>query len=249
MLENTWQLNVAVLACIGLAATIQNLTGFAFGLVFLGLVSGLGLLPMGEAANTITLITILQSFIYLRQNHVHLSWKSLWPLLGPMQLGIGLGVLALTLWSANSVNLLRPVLGLVIMGAALSFAWPGARRTTPSPAWVMACTAALAGTLGGLFSTSGPPLVYLLYRQPWPLERIKASLTLLFGISQVVRLALLGATGQFTVASIPWAVAAFPLLLMVGALHARWGTGLPRKALERLVALLLLLAGLALVLT
>lgn len=246
MLENAWGVNLAVLASIGFAAAIQNLTGFAFGLVFMGLVSGLHLLPMGVAANTITLITILQSLIYLRQHHRHVQWKLLWPLAGPMQLGVGLGIAALALWSASNVNLLRPLLGLVIIGAAFSFAWPGARRTQPSPPWVMASTAALAGVLGGLFSTSGPPLVYLLYRQPWPLERIKASLTLLFGISQVVRLALLLGTGQFTAASIPWAVAAFPLLLLVGALHTRWGGGLPRKALERVVAVLLLLAGLGL---
>ena len=158
-----------------------------------------------------------------------------------------MGIVCLAWWSAQSVSILRPMLGLVIVGAAIAFVWPTAPKAQPSSPTTMALTATLAGWLGGVFSTSGPPLVFLLYRQPWPLEQIKATLTLLFGVSQVVRLVLLLGTGQFTTASLPWAVAAFPLLLLIGRVHTHLVPPVSRKLLERVVAALLLLAGLTLI--
>jgi Mn2+/Fe2+ NRAMP family transporter len=59
---------IALTACVVLASYVQNLTGFALGLIFLGLVSVFHLLPISVAGNAITLMTLVQSALYLREH-------------------------------------------------------------------------------------------------------------------------------------------------------------------------------------
>lgn len=46
------------MACVTLATLAHSLTGFAFGLILLGLVATLKLLPLGEVAVVISILTL-----------------------------------------------------------------------------------------------------------------------------------------------------------------------------------------------
>ena len=106
----------------------------------------------------------------------------------------------------------------------------------------------LSGLLGGLFSTSGPPLVYYLYRQPLERELVRSTLLLVFAFGSLVRLALVLPTGQFSLHALLLAVCAVPVVYAVTRLHHRMQPRLSLGALQRLVAGLLLLTGATLLL-
>lgn len=157
---------VGVLLCITLASYVQSLTGFAFGLIFLALVGVFDLIPVGVAANAVTLITLSQTYIYFREYPLTDDWRVIRPAIWPSLGGVVAG-LALLFWLSDS-----------------------------------ALTGLLAGLMGGMFSTAGPPLVYKLYRQPLSLPVIRQALLVMFGLSQLVRLGIVLIMGQFTPASI-----------------------------------------------
>lgn len=56
-----------VLLCTGLATYVQNLTGFALGLIFLALIGVFDLIPMEVSANAVSIVTRSQTFIHFRE--------------------------------------------------------------------------------------------------------------------------------------------------------------------------------------
>jgi len=86
------------------------------------------------------------------------------------------------------------VLGLVIIGSSLQLAVSPAPLPERSSPQSFAFFGAVAGLMGGLFSTAGPPLVYHLYRQPLPLARIRETLVAVFALNAALRLGIVAAS-------------------------------------------------------
>ena len=57
---------VMFLALVGLATFCQNLTGFAFGLIFVGVAGATHLMGIGDAANVACLLSVVNGVAYLR---------------------------------------------------------------------------------------------------------------------------------------------------------------------------------------
>ena len=240
---------IGVMLCITLASYVQSLTGFAFGLIFLALVGVFDLVPVEIAANAVTLITLSQTFIHFRSYPLTDDWRVIRPAIWPSLMGVAAG-LALLFWLSDSaLYVLKIALGLSVMGSALLLVvrfMPKAKIDTPGS---FALTGLLAGLMGGLFSTAGPPLVYKLYRQPLSLSVIRQALLVMFGLSQLVRLVIVLLTGQFTPASIVYAVLAVPLLFCVTRGNLRYPLPLSPVAVSRVAAGLLMMAGAGLIAT
>jgi len=232
--------------CVLLASYVQNLSGFAFGLVFLGLISAWHLMPIAEAANAVTLITLVQVTYYFRGQSPQKAWVTMRPALPTSFLGIALGVWLLTWMSGNALNQLRAVLGVTIILSALLLVTSSAHAARRSGTAAFALTGLASGLMGGLFSTAGPPLVYLMYRQALPGEVIRQCLLLSFALGQGCRLVMVLAMGQFTPHAVLIAAIAAPIVMAVVSLHRRYPPKLSHLAINRLTALLLLLTGLSL---
>ena len=58
-----WLMGVVVLA-----SACQNLTGFAFGLIFVGMAGALHLMPIADAANVAGLLPLVNGAVYLRSH-------------------------------------------------------------------------------------------------------------------------------------------------------------------------------------
>lgn len=71
-----------ILLCVALAAYVQGLTGFAFGLIFLALVGMFDLIPIATAANAVTLITLSQTLIHFREFPITPEWRVIQPAIG-----------------------------------------------------------------------------------------------------------------------------------------------------------------------
>lgn len=240
----TW---LYVASCMALATYVQALTGFAFSLLFIGLVSTFDLVPMNEATNAISVITLVQTAAFFRDHPLHPGWERIKPAIVPCVLGVLIGT-ALLIWlSGHALYLLKYALGAVIVITALSMLGQPVTWPQLSSVRVYRITGLISGLMGGLFSTAGPPLVYLLYRQPMPLQWVHQCLFLMFAIGQTVRLAFLLLTGSFTWRSLLYIVLSMPIVWLVHKTHARFPIRLSASATVRLAAVLLMLAGAGLI--
>lgn len=238
-----------VLLSVGVASYVQNLTGFAFGLVFLAVVGVFDLLPIADAANAVTLITLTQTAIYFREYPLTPDWRVVRPAVVPSLIGVVAG-LALLLWlSASALHGLKIALGASVVGSAALLVMRIEPKKEIDPPGSFALTGVLAGLMGGLFSTAGPPLVYKLYRQPLDLQVIRQALLVMFGINQLMRLAMVLMTGQFTMGALVIAVLAIPLQFAVIRGSRRYPLKMSQVAIARLAAGLLCLAGSGLIVT
>lgn len=237
------------LLSVGVASYVQNLTGFAFGLVFLAVVGVFDLLPIADAANAVTLITLTQTWIYFREYPLTPEWRVVRPAMWPSLLGVVAG-LGLLFWlSASALHVLKIALGVAVVGSAALLVMRFQPKAEMDPPRSFALTGVISGLMGGLFSTSGPPLVYKLYRQPLDLLVIRQALLVMFGINQLARLTVVLLTGQFTMGSLVLAVLAIPLQFLVTRSNRRYPLKMSQVAISRLSAGLLLLAGCGLIAT
>ena len=233
-------------ALVGLAAWLQTLTGFAFGLILMGGVGMLGLIPLPEAAILSGLLTILNGLMVVRR-----EWRAVdRPALGLFMAGglpgLGLGY-GLLLWLAGgAIHLLQLLLGAVILGASIQMMRrpPGLARRSPAGGFL--ATGFLGGVMGGLFSTAGPPVIWQMYRQPVPLAAVRATLLSVFVLNGVARLGLvLGSTG-IPAAVLTATAGALPVTVLATWFARRYPPPLSAEAMRRLAFGLLFLSGLAL---
>lgn len=242
-----WWEYAQLLVVVALASMCQNLTGFAFGLIFVGVAGALQLLPIADAANVACLLSLVNGVVYLRSHPFAPRWDVLKPLAVTSLVGTLLGLALLQWLSGSALNVLRMVLGAAIVLCALVLLVQKQQRPTPSP-WPSTWLAgSLAGVLGGLFSTSGPPLVYHLYRQPLSVLVVRQSLLALFLMGNVLRLGAVVALGELAWSSVVISSVALPVVAWVTWFFAKHPPPLPQRALQWLVCALLILAGLSLV--
>lgn len=234
---------VFFMALVGLAAFCQNLTGFAFGLIFVGVAGATGLMNIADAANVACLLSIINGISYMRAYRFEPDWAMLKPMLISSVLGVVGGVLLLHWLSGNTLNGLRMLLGLVIVLCAMLLLMQKKaldRPSGPASLWVAGVS---SGLLGGLFATPGPPMVYHLYRQPLDRLLVRHCLFAMFVSCSLLRAAMVAVEGQLNWAVMGWTVLAFPVVTGVTWWSARHPPAWPKRLVEWLVCGLLILSG------
>jgi hypothetical protein len=206
---------------VAVAVYAQALTGFALALILLGLIGATSLVPLTDAVNATTIIGFCTAWSFLYRRRALRIERVLVPTLIASAAGIMVGALLLVWLADTAYQVLRLVLGLSIVACALSL-WRAARPlpSLSSPT-TYALTGGIAGLMAGMFSASGPPLVYLLYRQPKPLAWIQQSLMVIFGLGTTLRLLIAVPSGQFSLLSLQLAVEALPVVFGVTFFAAR----------------------------
>jgi hypothetical protein len=240
---------LAFMACVAVATYAQNLTGFAFGLVLLGLTATLHVASVADAANAAMVLTLVNAWTYFRAASEPPPWRLMRPTLGASLVGVAVGVMLLGWLSGNAIDYLRGLLGLSILGCAALLLLQGEPRASVSGSRPFAVVGLLSGLLGGLFASSGPPLVYHMYRQPLSRELVRRGLLLVFAFNAAVRLVLVLPAGQFSLRSALLTVCAVPVVYGVTRLHHRYPLALRPVVLKSLVAALLCASGATLLLS
>lgn len=237
---------VLFLALVGLATMCQNLTGFAFGLIFVGVAGASQLMSIGDAANVASLLALVNGVVYLRSSRVPPDWSLLRPMLISSVIGVIGGMVLLHWLSGNALHGLRMLLGLAVVACAVLLLWQkaGAQRASgPVSLWVAGVA---SGVLGGLFATPGPPMVYHLYRQPLDRMLVRHCLFVMFVTCVLLRLVVEASQGLVTSSILFSAALAVPVVTAVTWLNVHYPPRLPRVLVERMVCVLLLLSGLSL---
>ena len=237
---------VFLMALVALASFCQNLTGFAFGLIFVGIAGATQLMPIADAANVACLLSIINGVSYMRAYRFQANWTMLKPMLISSVLGVIGGVLMLHWLSGNALSGLRMLLGVVIVLCALLLLTQKKALDKPSGPGALWFAGLSSGLLGGLFATPGPPMVYHLYRQPMDRMLVRHCLFAMFITCALLRAVMVAAQGQLNWAVLGWTAIAFPVVTGVTWWSARHPPALPRRLVEWLVCSLLILSGLSL---
>jgi uncharacterized membrane protein YfcA len=235
--------HLVFLLFVGLAVYAQNLTGFALALILLGLIGATNLVPLTDAVNAVTVMVLAIGVTFLYRRWPLRLDRLLWPAVAASVGGAVAGT-ALLLWLAGAAyEVLRLLLGVSIVACALVL-WRAAQPwDAVSSRGAFALAGGLSGLLGGLFSAPGPPLVYLMYRQPLAAARVQKSLILFFGITSLLRLLIVVPAGQFSRDAVLLSAEALPVVFLVTTFAAGRPSPLPPTVLKIIVCLLLVGTG------
>lgn len=241
-----WQV-AGFLACLAVATFAQSVTGFALALILLGLTGLFNLVPLADVANVATVTALFTSAIHLRGTRKGLDWPMMRSTIAGSVIGVGVGVALLAWLSANVVMVLRLLLGVVIVACAVIVLV----RTEPLPRRSSNASfqgfGFLSGVLGGLFSASGPPLVYQFYRQPLALGVLRDTLMASLAFGGVVRVVMVVASGQFSLRSLGLCAIAVPFASTLTWWIKRHPPGWNRAVVLKIVCVLLTITGLGLI--
>jgi hypothetical protein len=227
------------LACVLLACYVQNLTGFAFGLVLLGLAGLMDVAPLPTLTHVVSVLVLVNAVGLFRGARPQFDASIMLPTLSLSLAGVLLGVGLLSIISADSLPGLKLILGMTILGTAIHLVQQVAPLPERSSRASFAGIGLLSGVLGGLFSTAGPPLVYHFYRQPMPQNAIRDALVTVFAVNALLRLALMGGTGQLSWDVLWLSAEAVPIVLLLTRVMANRPAPWPPETVKRLVCLLL----------
>ena len=241
-----WEI-AAFLACVAVATCAQSITGFAMALILLGLVGLLELAPLPDVANVATVLSLASAAISLRGRGRALDRNILRATVTGSVFGVAAGVILLSWLSANVAMVLRLLLGLVVIGCALVVLLRAEPLPALSPRRSFQGFGFLSGLLGGLFSASGPPLVYQFYRQPMTVDAIRDTLVATLAAGSLIRLAMVVPAGQFSVRAALLAALAVPLAMGLTWWLRRHPPAWKRETVLRIVCALLVLTGVGLI--
>ncbi len=237
---------IGFLALTAAAAYAQTLTGFAFGLITMGGVGLTGLLSLADAAMIVSVLSMVNSVQMLMKGWRDVAWREFWLVMATSIPLLFVGYWLLEWLAGSRADLLRLILGVVIIVSSLQLA----RKPQPLPyrsgAGSFLFFGGIAGAMGGMFSTAGPPLVYHFYRQPMSLVMVRETLVAVFAVNAVVRIGLVAGSGDLPSGSTLSGLLAVPVVM--GATHAarRWPPPVSPATMRRIVFVLLFLSGVSL---
>jgi uncharacterized protein len=235
------------LACVAIATSAQRMTGFALALILLGLTSLLDLAPLPDIANVATILSMANAAMVMRAAHKSIDWRMLRSTVWGSVAGVAAGVTLLGWLDASLVTVLRLLLGLVIVACAVTVLVHRRALPQPSSRASFAGFGLLSGVLGGLFSASGPPLVYQFYRQPLDLDVLRDTLMGSLAVSSLLRLLIVLPTGQFSRNAFMLSLLALPVTVAITWWFQRHPVPWSRPTILKIVCGLLLVTGAGLI--
>jgi uncharacterized protein len=241
-----WQL-AAFLLCVAVATFFQSITGFALALILLGLTGLFQLAPLADVANVATVLALFATVIALRGRRKALDMPIMRTTVVGSVFGVAAGVALLAWLSANVVMVLRLLLGVVVIACAvivLVRTRPLAQRSSQASFHGYGF---LSGVLGGLFSASGPPLVYHFYRQPLALDSVRDTLMATLAVGGLIRTVMVVASGQFSLQSLWLCALSLPVALSVSWWMKRRPPPWDRGIVLKIVCVLLVITGVGLI--
>jgi uncharacterized membrane protein YfcA len=237
---------IGFLVLTGAAAYAQTLTGFAFGLITMGGVGLTGLLSLPDAAMLVSVLTLVNAAQMLLKGWRDVAWRKFAFVMAASIPMLFAGYWLLEWLAGTQADVLRLILGFVIIVSSLQLARKPEPLAQPSSDGSFLFFGGIAGLMGGMFSTAGPPLVYHFYRQPMPLVRVRETLVTVFALNAVFRIALVVFSGDLPSGSTLTGLLAIPAVMATTYAARRWPPPVSSVTMRRIVFLLLFLSGISL---
>lgn len=235
-----------ILGIIALGTYFQTLTGFGLGIIVIGLVSGLNLGTVAFIASVISLVSIINGTVALQGRLIHINRTiSLWTLSGIVPSTI-LGVILLQYLSHDASDILKLLLGALIIYSGVNSMRSLKQQTELSSRAAFFSYGFVSGLCGGLFGMPGPPIIVLFYRQPADYAHIRSMLLLMFTCTALVRTAYELINSTLTWEAIGLSALALPLVTGLTLLTKRLPAPLSPEGIRNLSFFSLMLIGLGL---
>lgn len=165
-----------------IAGLVQGTSGFGFGLVAVTFLSFV--MNIKDASVGLVLVSLsINIFIFWRLRSAF-RFERIMPLLISSLAGVPLGVLILI---KADENILKRILGLILIIAVIQGLFPRLRRKRWHAWWLGIPCGLFSGALSGAFATGGPPIVAFLSNQNFGRLRYVASVQLVLGVSAIIR--------------------------------------------------------------
>lgn len=237
---------IGLLAIAAIAAYTQTLTGFALGLIMMGGIGLTGIIPLTDAAVLVSILVIVNAGQVLAKGWRDIAFAQALPALATSLVFLGFGYWLLGLMASASLDWVKVVLGVVIVASSIQLSLKPQAMAQMSSRASFAGFGAIAGIMGGMFSTAGPPLIYHFYRQPLKPAAVRETLVAIFSVNAAVRLALVVGAGDLPSPGFWWGLLAIPVVVLSTFLARRYPPPLSPLAMRRTAFLLLFLSGLSL---
>ncbi len=240
---------IGFVAIIAFATYVQTVTGFALGMIVMGAVTSLELVPIAFTSVVISLVTFINGVAMLKGNRKALDLKRVWLTCAGLFPALAAGLWLLEYMSSELNQLLQILLGITIILGGLMIMLKPDPLERPSASAVFVSSGAAAGVLAGLFSMAGPPLVYLFYRQPLELKAIRLCLLSIFLLSAVVRTAMVGLQGGLTVDMFIFSACCIPVVALFTWVGRKFPPPVSSNNMRRIAFCLLIVIGVSLLLS
>jgi uncharacterized protein len=224
-------------------ALVAGLSGFAFGLVAASIWLYI-LTPLQTATLIVAFGLIVQGYSVWKLRHA-LDWTKLWPFLFGAAFGVPAGVAILT-W-ANPGHV-RTGIGIFLLVYSLYALFrPAIRQVTAGGAAADAGVGFLNGVLAGITGLAGIPVTIWCGLRGWPKDQQRAVFQPVAVAIFVMSAAWLGAKGVIATDTIRLFLFGLPVLLLGTWLGMKLYGHLNEAMFRRVVLVLLLASGAALI--
>ncbi len=175
---------------VGFAALVQGVSGFAFGIFSMALLT-----LVWEPAQANVVVSILAAYtsvatLYSIRKRVR--WQGFGLLISGYFVGLPMGTRALV--ADNTEDLLRTLVAL----ACLMIAYQNWFMPEPDPdgaeppRWHGLLAGVASGFLSGAVSSGGAPILWYVYRRPWSRDELKATALMMFFAANLTKLCFWG---------------------------------------------------------
>jgi uncharacterized membrane protein YfcA len=223
----------------------RSLLGFGGALISIPLLAFLFNLKIAVPMEAI--FEVILSLLLIRSEYKKINWK----MLIPVVIGAAIGTLLGTFFLKSlDTELLRKILGAVIILFSLNLIRKQIQETQPVSNIVGVIAGLVGGTLGGIFGTSGPPFVLFMANKIKDKAILRATLIGLFTIDFSWRIVVFMATGLFTSEVLKYTLYLTPALILgtIAGSLTFFKVSISEKRYKQLVAGLLIIAGILLIL-
>ncbi len=145
------------------ASFVQRTTGFGFGIFIMTMLPFL-MPSYGEATTLSGILAITTSAVIVWRLRRFVVWRRLWPILLTF---IIVSTMAIFVLTRMEDQLIRKVLGVVLILTSIYFMLFSQRIKLPTTKKVQVSAGTLSGLMGGFFGMQGPPAVlYFIQSEP-----------------------------------------------------------------------------------
>ena len=218
---------------IFLASVLRGFTGFGFGLAAVPLLSLA--LPPARAVPLVVLLQVIVGVADLRRGWRLCDWRVTGGLMPGLALGIPTGIAILTHLPADTVRL---VIGMV-MAASVLLLWRGARLPARRSLALTMSVGVISGTISGLSSMGGPPVVVYLIALGHDTAIVRATASVYFMLSGLLSGGLMMSRGLIDGELLIWTAVSLPALFL-GSWVGKWGFDRANPRHHRVTALVVL---------
>lgn len=235
--------HIPLLTVVAIATYLQTITGFAFGLIFMAGVVMFGIIPVSLGAILVSILSLLNCIIALCGKNTR--WDRRIVMVSSLSgiITVPLGILGLNILDGQYFAWLQMVLGVSIIASSFILVRRPKLLKKCSPTSSFMIFGGLSGFMGGMFSTSGPPMVFQLYRQPLEQAVIRDCLLMVFAINSFQRLVIVGVQGELNIQVLGTSVVLIPVVLLFTWLGRHFPPPLSVRSLRHLAFFLMVGSG------